>query len=206
MSLLTTIVNQTIWDLYRNMDFFEYEYDVTIEMDTPKSDETCLYWNSLWCVAFGALLDSIWDNEEIDTTVNTAITPTSSETKRAVSSNEMKKAYDAMAKAQKDIQNEYVRLLSITQRIIPTLERNAALLKAKGTEKWPLSGRLKSRSRITLEKIEDMLDRCQITTKRCTRLLHMGKERYGNRDDDPFLVSLILPWWKERLDMGTNKR
>lgn len=45
---------------------------------------------------------------------------------------------------------------------------------------------------MTLEKIEDMLDRCQITTKRCTRLLHMGKERYGNRDDDSSVVSFQL--------------
>lgn len=41
MALLTTVVNQTIWDLYRNMDFFEYEYDVTIELEPPKNDEAC---------------------------------------------------------------------------------------------------------------------------------------------------------------------
>ena len=43
MALLTTVVNQTIWDLYRNMDFFEYEYDVTIELEPPKNDENCRF-------------------------------------------------------------------------------------------------------------------------------------------------------------------
>lgn len=45
------------------------------------------------------------------------------------------------------------------------------------------------RARIALEKIEDMLERCVITSKRCTRLLHIGKERYGNRDEVSFPVS-----------------
>lgn len=43
MALLTAVVNQTIWDLYRNMDFFEYEYDVTIELEPPKNDENCRF-------------------------------------------------------------------------------------------------------------------------------------------------------------------
>ena len=41
MALLTAIVNQTIWDLYKNMDYFEYEYDVTIEIEERKSDDAC---------------------------------------------------------------------------------------------------------------------------------------------------------------------
>lgn len=94
-----------------------------------------------------------------------------------------------MEKGKRNILNESFHRLQLMHRIIPTLERNVALLKTKGTEKWQFLGTVMSRSRITLEKIEDMLDRCQITTKRCTRLLHMGKERYGNRDDTSFLVS-----------------
>lgn len=137
----------------------------------------------------GALLDSLWDDNGNDTSVSNINTPTNNETRRVASSNEMKKAYDEMEKAQRNIQNESFHRLQLMHRIIPTLERNVALLKTKGTEKWQFLGTVMSRSRITLEKIEDMLDRCQITTKRCTRLLHMGKERYGNRDDTSFLVS-----------------
>ena len=137
----------------------------------------------------GALLDSLWDDNGNDISVSNINTPTNNETRRVVSSNEMKKAYDEMEKAQRNIQNESFYRLQLMHRIIPTLERNVALLKTKGTEKWQFLGTVMNRSRITLEKIEDMLDRCQITTKRCTRLLHMGKERYGNRDNTSFLVS-----------------
>ena len=42
MEVLTDLVNQTIWALYKHMEFFEYEYDVSIEVATPQEDSSCI--------------------------------------------------------------------------------------------------------------------------------------------------------------------
>lgn len=51
-------------------------------------------------------MDSLWDDNGNDTSVSNINMPTNNETRRVASSNEMKKAYDEMEKAQRNIQNE----------------------------------------------------------------------------------------------------
>ena len=41
---------------------------------------------------------------------------------------------------------------------------------------------IECRSQKYLEKIEEMLDRCYSTSKRCTRLIYRGKSMFGEED------------------------
>ena len=89
------------------MDYFEYEYDVTIEMEERKSDDACYIGDWSWYVALGALIDSIWEDDGNSITSSHLDASTPRNTRKTAPSNEMKRAYDEMVKAQKNIKNEH---------------------------------------------------------------------------------------------------
>lgn len=80
----------------------------------------------------------------------------------------------------------------LTCRLIPTLERNQTLLLSRDTPKYPFQLDLHPRAQANLEKVDDLLDRCRITAKRCKQLVYRYRERYAPRENSlcPCLFAL----------------
>lgn len=72
----------------------------------------------------------------------------------------------------------------LTCRLIPTLERNQTLLLSRNTPKCPFRCCIPPRAQANLEKVDDLLDRCRITAKRCKQLVYRYRERYAPREND----------------------
>lgn len=106
MEVLTDLVNQTIWALYKHMEFFEYEYDVSIEVATPQEDSSCIIVKGVLLSALGAILDSLWVDDSEGISKPSAFPAPSKEKRREENIDKMKQAYDEMVKGQNTIKNE----------------------------------------------------------------------------------------------------
>lgn len=106
MEVLTDLVNQTIWALYKHMEFFEYEYDVSIEVATPQEDCSCIIVKGVLLSALGAILDSLWVDDSEGISKPSAFPAPSKEKRREENIDKMKQAYDEMVKGQNTIKNE----------------------------------------------------------------------------------------------------
>ena len=145
IDILQDAVNRTIWELYEDMETFEYQYNVSIQNESSYTADQNLY--------------SFFDLWSTENPLGTQAPPKKEEREN----NEVvKKAYEGMEKKHAVLVNE----------LIPTLERNRALLKVRNTKK----------SQVYLEKIEEMVERCNTTLSRCTRLLYSGKRLFGQED------------------------
>ena len=106
MEVLTDLVNQTIWTLYKHMEFFEYEYDVSIEVATPQEDSSCIIVKGVLLSALGAILDSLWVDDSEGFSKPSASPAPNKEKRREENIDKMKQAYDEMVKEQNTIKNE----------------------------------------------------------------------------------------------------
>lgn len=106
MEVLTDLVNQTIWALYKHMEFFEYEYDVSIEVATPQEDSSCIIVKGVLLSALGAILDSLWVDDSEGISKPSTFPAPSKEKRREENIDKMKQAYDEMVKGQNTIKNE----------------------------------------------------------------------------------------------------
>lgn len=80
----------------------------------------------------------------------------------------------------------------LTCRLIPTLERNQTLLLSRDTPKYLFQRDIHPRAQANLEKVDDLLDRCRITAKRCKQLVYRYRECYAPRENSlcPCLFAL----------------
>ncbi|KAK8809403.1 hypothetical protein WA171_000985 [Blastocystis sp. BT1] len=81
-----------------------------------------------------------------------------------------RKHEEAMHKVYLEMERNYNTLCN---ELIPTLERNQSLLLSRGTAK----------AHSNLDKVDDLLDRCRITMRRCKRIIYRFHERYGRKEE-----------------------
>ena len=81
---------------------------------------------------------------------------------------------------------------SLTCRLIPTLERNQTLLLSRDTPKYRFPRAISPRAQANLEKVDDLLDRCRITAKRCKQLVYRYRERYAPRENSLYTCLFAL--------------